>query len=452
MTRPAKYVFGGFSFTAKKAVEKHARVICSRYPRNMTISAPEDIAFLRELLACNVEAEHKLTHTMSDKELQPFVSLAEARAAYLGDLRERGSSRTWPTSHVFFCDETGNTGPQFYCPDQPIYAEGGWLVPHDRRANLEGAFLEIERSFGFTLKTKGTRLKDSPRGRECLMTALREMNGAAIPFFYLVEKRYFTCAKAVETFFDPKYNLSIDPIETHDPEVRKLRADLLYAAPESIIAEFADAFRQEDAAKIAAVGAAWVQALRSNREHGLAMQLQVSLPEIQGNMHREFTKLRSAGFPKGYDTLNAPSLAQVFQVIERSSPPCDLIHDQCDSMAPIYQHFFDLYRDAQPDVLPKLDGTAEIFGFNRLNSFSFGDSEAHPLLRASDYLVAAAVDLARRAMTGRDISTELHACAQYGLGRMMNQAIGKDAPTQSHQIGEIMASDAWVKKVAQRFQ
>ncbi len=59
MTKPAKYVFGGISFTAKKAVEKHARVICSRYPRNATISATEDIAFLRELLACNVEADEK---------------------------------------------------------------------------------------------------------------------------------------------------------------------------------------------------------------------------------------------------------------------------------------------------------------------------------------------------------------------------------------------------------
>lgn len=389
---------------------------------------------------------------MPEKDPQSFVSLADARAEFLGDRREGDSLRTWPTSHVFFCDETGNTGPQFYCPEQPIYAEGGWLVPHERRANLESAFVEIERSFGFTLKTKGTRLKDSPRGRECLTVALREMNGAAVPFFYLVEKRYFICAKAVETFFDPKYNPSIDPIETHNPEVRKLRADLLYAVPESIIVEFADAFRREDAAKIADVGAQWVQALMNNRQYGLAMQLRVSLPEIQGHMHREFTTLRGAAYPRGYDTLNAPSLAQVFQLIERSSPPCDLIHDQCDSLAPIYQYFFDRYRDAQPDVLPKLDGTAEIFGFNRLNSFSFGDSETYPLLRASDYLVAGAVDFARRAVDAREISPELRTCAQYGLGRMMSEALGKqNNPAQSPQVGEIMASDAWIGKVARRF-
>jgi hypothetical protein len=48
----------------------------------------------------------------------------------------------------------------------------------------------------------------------------------AIPFFYLVEKKYFICAKAVGTFFDSNYNPLVDPEEATHPDVRKLRAEL----------------------------------------------------------------------------------------------------------------------------------------------------------------------------------------------------------------------------------
>lgn len=46
-------------FTAKNAVKKHAAAIRRRYPRGHTITAPEDVAFVRDLLICNVEAEQK---------------------------------------------------------------------------------------------------------------------------------------------------------------------------------------------------------------------------------------------------------------------------------------------------------------------------------------------------------------------------------------------------------
>lgn len=57
--RTAKYVFGRYSFTAKKAVAAHAASIRSRYPRGATITHADDLGFVRELFACNVEANEK---------------------------------------------------------------------------------------------------------------------------------------------------------------------------------------------------------------------------------------------------------------------------------------------------------------------------------------------------------------------------------------------------------
>jgi len=379
------------------------------------------------------------------------VSYAELVAACVG-ARATERDRSWPTTHTLFCDETGNSGGRFYDPEQPIYAEGGWLVPNAAKQRLADTFSEIEKQHGYTAKTKGTRIKDSASGRACMVAVAEMLGHEAIPFFYLVEKRYFICAKAVETYFDPKYNLSVDPMETFDPSIRKLRADLLYRASDTVIAAFADAFRREDATEIAKTGEAWANSMADVRENGLAMQIRVSLPTIQGHMAREFAKVRATGLPKGYATLNAPSLAQTFQLIERSSPPCDLVHDHCDSLAGIYRYFFDRYRNAQHDLLPKLDGSAEIFGFRRLNSLVFGDSETTPLLRACDYLLAACADFAKRTVSGDEIPADLRAVASYGLERMMTMAAGQDPePHAERQIGELMASDAWIDRVAQAY-
>lgn len=372
-------------------------------------------------------------------------------AAFVGD---RGASdRRFLTKHTLYCDETGNSGSRFYTPDQPVFAEGGWLVPHDKRAELETTILEFESRSPFGARSKGTRLKDSPAGRAYLRTVLAAVNRVATPFLYIVEKKYFICAKAVETYFDPNYNPTIDPLETHDPTTRKLRADLLHSAPDEVVAKFADAFRAQDAAGLTAVGLLWARALMERREAGLAMQLRACLPGLTANMSEEFRRLREKNLPRGWDSLNAPSVAQVFQLIERSAPPCDLLHDQCDSLASSYQYFFELYRNAAPDVLTRLDGTPEFFGFQRLNSLSFGNSEMLPLIRACDFLVATCVDFARRALAGEEIPAELHACASFGFARMMANAVGKEPadPKTRAQIGEIMAADTWIAHVAERY-
>ena len=57
--RAPKYVFGRYSFTSKKAVAAHAASIRRRYPRGATITDADDMEFMRDLFACNVEANEK---------------------------------------------------------------------------------------------------------------------------------------------------------------------------------------------------------------------------------------------------------------------------------------------------------------------------------------------------------------------------------------------------------
>lgn len=388
-----------------------------------------------------------------NRDRRPAISYHELTAEAL---RRSGGKKSTPriaTSHTLFCDETGNSGRRFYCPEQPLYAEGGWLVSKEEVPALAESFLKVERDFKFTPKTKGTKLKDSARGRECIATALRAVSERATPFFYVVEKRYFICAKAVECFYDPNYNPEIDPRETHFKEIRSGRADLLYLAPDEVLSAFAESYRNKDAAAVAKCAARWVAFLNAEGAHEMARQLAGCLPTIREDMQREFSGLEAMGLPNGYDSLNTPSLAQALQLIEAQCPACDIVHDQCDTMAAVYRFFFERYRDAERAVVPYADGQGQIYGLRNVRTLSFDDSESAPLLRACDYLLAACVDFTRRAVAGDEIPEEIREAAHHGLGRMLTEAAGVSLGPSGleFQIGEIMAADRWISTVARRF-
>lgn len=351
-----------------------------------------------------------------------------------------------------FCDETGNSGSRFFSPEQPFYAEGGWYVRNDQRAELEAAVVELEKAHGFSALSKGTRLKDSPSGRRYLAAVLETVNRSASPFFYLVEKRYFICAKAVWTYFDPTYNPLIEPAEIKDPDRRKLRADLLYTAPDSILLAFADAFREQDSESLVAVGKQWADAMGVSGQSGLAMQIRFGLPRLRANLQEEFASYAEMGLPRGWDTLNAPSFAQATQLLEQAGKPCELLHDECATLEKSFRYFFARYCDADRRIVTRADGSVEIFGFRHLRSLAFGNSEALPLLRAADYLLAGCVGFARLVAAGEPVSDDSRSLAAFGISRMMHAAADIAPPRAvSGQVGEIMASDEWIRRASLAF-
>lgn len=354
--------------------------------------------------------------------------------------------------YTVFCDETGNSGSRYFSPEQPVYAEGGWFVPNGKITELEAAVLELELDHGYVPQSKGTRLKDSREGREYMAAVLERVAGSAIPFFYLVEKKYFICAKAVGTFFDPNFNPLVNPEEATHPDIRKLRAELLYAAPDEILLDFAEAFRDQDAARLVEVGKRWANALAAAGQSGLAVQLRYSLPNLHRNMEGEFAGYNKLNLPRGWDSLNAPSFAQAVQLMEQAGRPCSLVHDECATLEAAFRFFFARYSEAERRIFPRQDGSIEIFGFRCLRSLAFADSELSPLIRASDYLLANCVDFTRRALAGAAIPDATRKSAGHGLARMMHEALGLPPPAfASRQIGELMAADVWIAPVAKAF-
>jgi hypothetical protein len=354
-----------------------------------------------------------------------------------------------PCEHTLFCDETGNSGSRFFHPDQPIYAEGGWLIKNVDIPRANALIESLERQHGYTPQTKGTSLKSNPRGRRYIQQVFDELRHLAAPFLYLVEKRYFVCAKAVETYFDPNYNPMVDPGETWDPATRQQRADLLYAADDDVVRDFAEAYRSKDAAAIAAVGERWEEALENAGQIGLALQLRVSLREIEAHMRSEF-ELADPTIPPGFDSMNMPALAQVFQLVEQNLPPCELLHDECASFEEVYRYVYNMVSAAEPATLRMRDGRRHQFGFESLRALNFGNSEQIAMLRASDYLVAGCTEFARQSFAGKEPPQDLADIAYPGLGMLMVWALSHQIGQPVPQFGEVMASERFIGPVFKR--
>ena len=353
------------------------------------------------------------------------------------------------TSHTFFCDEAGNSGGQYFHPDQPIYAEGGWVISHGQRAAAMEFVADLEKTRGYSPRTKGSFLKSAAAGRAYMEEAQVGLGQIGAPFLYLVEKRYFACSKAVETYFDPNSNSAVAPDETKRPIAYRMRAEKLYAAPDTLIAAFAQAYRGHDAAGIEAVGKDWEEFLISTGDVVMATELRAGLSGIRRNMRKELISDEKPPFPSGLDCLNMPSMARVFQLVEQHCPPCDMVHGECAGFEAAYRYVFDQLRNIDAAELETVDGRKRAFGFTRLTSLSFADSEEQPLLRVSDYLVASCVDFAQRAAADAEIPSGLAQCAYPGLGGILSWVLSQMLPVERRvrQMGEAVASDSWMRRV-----
>jgi hypothetical protein len=349
--------------------------------------------------------------------------------------------------YLFFCDETGNSGSRFYHPEQPLYIEGGWIVRPEERQKVTDAVLALEKAAKYTERTKGTSLKKSAPGRAYMRQVCEVMAQNAAPFISIVEKRFAVCAKAVETYYDSEYNPAVKSQELWNPEERQKRAEVFYKLPEIEIERFATAFRARDANKIVAIGNHWSGLLSGMGEKMSSLELSSGLPTLQSNIQHEFDTITGDSTPRGFDSLNMPIVAQVFQTIEQNCRSVDIIHDECASFEPVYAHVFKMMKDARPGVTVMTDGRMHVTGFKNIKSVSFGNSEVEPMLRASDYLVACCSDFGQTAFSGRAVDPDIAKAAMPAIGGIIVWALSS-AHNLGHvpKLGELFCSGLWSGK------
>jgi hypothetical protein len=361
------------------------------------------------------------------------------------------------TTHTFFCDETGHTGAQLHSAEQPMFADGGWIVSHEDRSMAMDLVANSEAASPLYQGTelKGGNLIKHPKGQTLLRHICASLAQFAIPAVYLVEKRFSICGKVVDTFFDPAFNPATPWEERNDPELMQSQAQAFYESRGSLVEEFAKAYQAYDSAGIRGNGEQWVEEFTRTDQRQLAGKIRASLPTIEDQMVREKAAIKEGRQPQGMDSLNLTIIHQIFQFVEQNCPfPCDIVHDQTATLEPIFRYIFDLYDKAPPLRFGMKDGRATVTGYRNIGSLGFANSEKQPLIRASDFSLAAIRAFVLLALAGKPIPADITLAAAPHLGAIWVTMFSSMYPSGGEplpQLGGVLASGQWVSKVFNRF-
>lgn len=360
------------------------------------------------------------------------------------------------TTHTFFCDETGSTGAQLHSNEQPMFADGGWIVAHEDCSSAMRLIEQLEAQSGCQgTELKGSKLVRHPRGQALLRKASDEMGQFAVPSIYIVEKRFSLCGKLVDTFFDPAFNPATPWAERSDPELLQSQAQVFYETNSPLIEEFAEAFRVYDPERVRRNAEQWVDEFERADQKEFAEKIRSTLPTIERQIHLEGRASDDGSLPPGLDSLNLTIVHQVFQFVEQHCPfPCDVVHDQTASLEPIFRYFFELYGSGPRQRFVMKDGRATVTGYQNVGSLSFASSAKQPLIRAADFALAAVRCFVTLALTDKPIPADITLAALPHLGGIWCAVFSAMHPNELAPfppLGGVLASAQWVTKVFLRF-
>lgn len=351
-----------------------------------------------------------------------------------------------------FLDETGNTGSRFWERNQPVYIEGGFIIEKRYQDKIRAKIVALEQAYPqFNVEIKGSKLVTHSKGQHFISGVLEMMGqNRSIPFIYVCEKRYCVAAKAVETFLDPAYNKHVPYSFQRDFDGKKEVAERFYAAQDELLSEFAEAFRAKNSEAMKKNVQDWVHYFESKQHFELVAQMRSFLENIDEALTQEFVRLDEMGHP-GFDSLNVPVLFDLFQHIEHTiQHQCRIVHDRIASYETAYRDMFSTAKNAAPGVLATNGGTLTL-PLNNIVGLDFVDSKADPLVRASDYLVAASSSYIKAVRCNADISTRLHKIGFLSLGALLMDCITTKHPHlgPSLDLYRVFASDSWLVTLVQ---
>jgi len=152
---------------------------------------------------------------------------------------------TRPDGADVYCDESGNSGPNYLDQAQPFYVLAGWLVPDDRVVEVNVAIENFRREqFPQLQELKTNSILRNDRTKRAGAQLFRTLGRLhCVPLYLIAEKRYCVAGKIVETFLDPVYNDIVRNPITSDVETKQEIANTLYEQLDSAALEmFAQAY------------------------------------------------------------------------------------------------------------------------------------------------------------------------------------------------------------------
>jgi hypothetical protein len=292
---------------------------------------------------------------------------------------------------IVYCDESGNSGPNYLHPDQPFYGLGGWVVPTTAIAE---ACLVVEHARIKVCPQRNELKSESflagewqKRGALDLFQRLGALG--AVPLYLTAEKRFCVAAKIVETFLDPAYNTSLAMAFTGDVITKQEIANTFYdRLPSEVVGRFAAAYRKPTEEAFSNSLEEIVEAVRRYINPELAKVLDASRKQLGALAEAE---AEDSVFGKVSATLNMPCLASFFMMVENLGRlgfvnPVRFVHDEQRAYGLGYEKVFQTHKTIH-DWFVRLPHTEIAFAaLNHITQFDMVKSQLEPLVQAADVL------------------------------------------------------------------
>lgn len=319
-----------------------------------------------------------------------------------------------------YCDESGNSGPNYIDAAQPYYVLGGWVVPDARVVDVAVAIEEF-RSQHFPqrdeLKAAAVLRNDSSKMR-CveLFRTLGRMH--CVPMFLVAEKRYCVAGKIIETFIDPAYNDVVENPFITDVTTKQELANTLYdSLPDATITEFAEAYRQPTTKGLSN---ALRQVMKAVEQH-VSPELAELVAGCEGHID-EIAEMEAATSPLGdvAGTLNMPCLISFLMLIENLGRlglvrPIRVIHDQQHAYQAGYQQVFKMHQ-GMPRLFARLPHSEVAYSnLEHVAKFEMQDSKLSLSIQAADLLAGVVHHCFKSVLNGRELTEGDRALAMMTL-------------------------------------
>lgn len=326
---------------------------------------------------------------------------------------------------IIYCDESGNSGPNYLDEAQPFYVLAGWVVPTDAITDVSVQLENLRASQvqgNYTPKgpldageVKSSSLLKSGQGQRKLVDLFQKLAKlGCIPMYMVAEKRFCIAAKIVETFLDPEYNGAFAMRFTGETVTKiQIANDLYDHLPESTLRQFAEVYRNPTTPSLTESLEQVISDVREKINDELATGFEGCKQGIDEIAESEIEASKEGNGLVG--TLNMPCLISFLMLVEHNAQHgvytlAKLVHDEHAHYEHGYEQIFNTFLHAK-DFTVRLPHSDVAMGkIKNIPAFEIADSKINPVMQAPDFLAGTVNYLFRKLKSGKaltDLEKEL---------------------------------------------
>jgi hypothetical protein len=343
---------------------------------------------------------------------------------------ENHNRRCTDETYFLYCDEAGNSGPNYLDQDQPVHILAGFAVPATSLTAYRAALAEALARRRQATELHGVDLMRSPSGQRCIATFLRAaLDAGCEPLWSAAEKQYCVAAKIVETFFDPFTNPAARWLPTGANADRQKVAEIFNSLSLAFLKPFLDAYREPTEEGLRGAAESLYHAMRLTGPPVFAWTLAGAVKHM-----RDITEDEDGAEIDGKRyigvSLNLPVFVQFMThadrfLKERGATNIEVVHDETSEFEAGFRWAFDVFASAKEQVsIPLQNGEEVYFGLSSLRNFRTGKSEVEPEIQGADLLASALRTIFIALVRNKPMPPTVKEMARMILGRQPESAVG----------------------------